>query len=115
MKALVIRSERRFDRFLQELTSVGVDTLTLDLSEPDWVDYDFSSFDIILFYPQFRFSSSSPFSLWEVKDCLRHIASSCRPGTASILTRYSSISTTTNSSSISFCAPEAFQSPIRWH
>jgi hypothetical protein len=81
MKALVIRSGRRFSQFTETLNQAGVETHALDLADLEWLQTDFQSFDIVIFYPQFYFSSNSPLALWQVKDCFRHIVSCCRPDT----------------------------------
>jgi hypothetical protein len=81
MKGLVIRSGRRFNQFIEALQGAGVETHVLDLAELDWLGTDFQSFDIVIFYPQFYFSSNSPLALWQVKDCFRHIVSCCKPDT----------------------------------
>jgi len=81
VRALVVHSERRFRAFVDAFARVGVEAEELDLSDPEWLTKDYKSFDVVVFYPQFRFTSSSPHALWEVKDCFRHLVSRCGPDT----------------------------------
>jgi hypothetical protein len=73
VKAVLFRSERRFDAFHKRLRDSGVEVTVLDFDMPDWVDFDFSGFDIVIYFPAFEYTSNHPQALTRVQDNLMHI------------------------------------------
>ncbi len=68
IKAVIFKSEERFESFKNKLIDYGIDPVILDFDEMDWIDYDFSDTDIVIYYPSFRFSSNHPLALQRVYD-----------------------------------------------
>jgi hypothetical protein len=73
VKAVLFKSERRFDAFLKRLRENGVDVTVLDFDLPDWVDFDFTDIDILIYFPAFEYTSNHPQALTRVQDNLMHI------------------------------------------
>ena len=73
LKAVLFRSERRFESFRDRLEKSGVQVTVLDFDGPEWVEYDFSTTDIVIYFPEFTFSSNHPLALYRVHDNLMHI------------------------------------------
>lgn len=73
LKAVLFRSERRFDAFEKRLRASGVDITVLDFDTPDWLRYDFGGTDIVIYFPEFTYTSNHPQSLYRVHDNLMHI------------------------------------------
>lgn len=73
MKAVLFRSKERFDRFAAELQRLDIDCTVLSFEDHDWVDYDFSDTDFVIYYPSFRFSSRHPMTLQDVRDNIVNI------------------------------------------
>jgi len=74
-KAVLFRSEERFDVFREKLDFFGVDCTVLDFTRSDWVEYDFSQADFAIYYPSFENSSSSPMALYKVHDNIAFLRS----------------------------------------
>ncbi len=72
-KAVLFKSEERFDTFAKKLAEHNIECDVLDFGNNSWLDYDFSSADILIYYPTFKFSSNHPLALYEVYDNLAHI------------------------------------------
>ncbi len=70
MKAVLFKSENRFDSFLNKMKYYKIDVTVLDFGESGWVDYDYSDTDIIVYFPTFKFTSNHPLALGEVYDNL---------------------------------------------
>ena len=68
LKAVLIKSPYRFERFQKKLEEFGVDVKILDFSEQDWLSYDYSTTDFLIHYPVFNHSSNHPQALQEVYD-----------------------------------------------
>lgn len=75
MNAVLFRSKVRFESFKNKLSDYGINYTVLNFDSLDWLDYDFSKVDIIIYYPLFQFSSNCPLALQEVQDNLLHIHS----------------------------------------
>ncbi|MGD9897726.1 MAG: RimK family alpha-L-glutamate ligase [Calditrichaceae bacterium] len=72
-KAVLFKSEERFDAFAKKLAEYNIAFDVLDFGDNSWLEYDFSSADILIYYPTFKFSSNHPLALYEVYDNLMHI------------------------------------------
>lgn len=73
LNAILFKSDRRFDAFQKKLEKYGVECRTLDFSTHDWIKYDYSKTDIIIYFPSFKYTSDHPLALHEVHDNLIHI------------------------------------------
>jgi glutathione synthase/RimK-type ligase-like ATP-grasp enzyme len=69
-KAVLFKSQERFSTFEKELLSRNIDLRILDFEKSDWVTFDYTNIDFIIYYPSFRYSSNHPLALHEVKDNL---------------------------------------------
>jgi len=74
IKAVLFRSEERFQPFLDKLSEYQVDTTVLDFDRQEWINFDYSNFDFLIYYPSFKSSSNHPLALNEVYDNLMFIA-----------------------------------------
>jgi hypothetical protein len=75
MKAVLFKSIERFSAFQDKLSEYGVDTIILDFEDQEWIDFDYSNVDFIIYYPSFKYSSNHPLALQEVYDNLLFIHS----------------------------------------
>lgn len=75
LKAVLFKSEERFSSFQKKLSEYGVDTTILDFEEHNWINFDYSIIDFIIYYPSFKYSSNHPLALQEVYDNLIFIHS----------------------------------------
>ena len=73
VNAVLFKSDERFSSFKSKLEAYDVNLTVLDFSEQDWVDYDYSNTDILIYYPSFKYLSSYPLALFHVYDNLTHI------------------------------------------
>lgn len=73
MRAVLFRSQKRFDAFHECLRDSGVDVTVLDFDAQDWVDIDFDGVDIVIYFPSFEFTSNHPQALTRVTDNLMTI------------------------------------------
>lgn len=73
MKAILFKSERRFSAFKEKLAEYKVDCLCLDFKDQDWVSYDYSNVDFIVYFSSFEYTSNHPLALMQVKDNLMYI------------------------------------------
>lgn len=73
MRAVLIRSEERFDAFRRKLEQHNIECTILDFSRQDWMEFDYGTVDFLIFYPSFEFSSNHPLALYRVHDNLMHI------------------------------------------
>jgi hypothetical protein len=67
-KAVLFKSNERFEAFKAKLEYYAVEYTVLDFSRTDWIDFDFSTVDFAIYYPSFENSSSSPMALYKVCD-----------------------------------------------
>ena len=74
MKAVLFRSRERFDAFQKKLAEYGIDCTVLDFENNEWVNYDFTNVDMLIYYPSFEFTSNHPLALQKVYDNLTFIA-----------------------------------------
>ena len=73
LKAVLFRSQRRFDAFHRRLQEAGVDVTILDFEKSGWVEHDFRDTDIVIYFPEFVYTSNHPLALYRVHDNLMHI------------------------------------------
>ncbi|MCP3981354.1 MAG: hypothetical protein GY716_18810 [bacterium] len=73
MRAVLFRSEERFESFGSKRDELGVAFDVLDFDDPDWIEHDFSAVDFVIYYPSFAFTSNHPLALSRVKDDLMHL------------------------------------------
>jgi len=73
MRAVLFRSKERFNSFQEKLSEYGVECIVLDFQDHDWIDFDYSGVDMIIYYPSFTFSSNHPLALHEVYDNMEAI------------------------------------------
>jgi glutathione synthase/RimK-type ligase-like ATP-grasp enzyme len=73
LNAVLFVSARRFEAFRDRLAERGVVTTVLDFDNDDWITYDYSHTDILIYFPAFKFSSNHPQALYEVHDNLAFI------------------------------------------
>jgi len=68
MKAILFKSKERFPAFQKKLSEYGVDITILDFDNHDWLDFDYSNIDFLIYYPSFEYSSNHPLALQNVYD-----------------------------------------------
>ena len=73
LKAVLFKSKERFSSFKRTLEEYGVDCTVLDFLTHEWVDYNYSEIDFLIYYPSFNYSSNYPLALDEVYNNLMHI------------------------------------------
>ena len=54
LKAVLFKSKERFLSFKKTLENYGVQYDVLDFSNNEWVEYDYSSIDFLIYYPSFE-------------------------------------------------------------
>lgn len=75
LNAVLFKSEERFSSFKKVLEEYGCNCIVLDFATHEWIDYDYSKIDFLIYYPSFKYSSNHPLSLYRVHDNLAHINS----------------------------------------
>lgn len=75
LKAVLFKSQERFFAFQNKLSEYNVDTTILDFEDHEWINFDYSSIDFVIYYPSFKYSSNHPLALQEVYDNLLFINS----------------------------------------
>jgi hypothetical protein len=75
LNAVLFVSKERFHAFREKLEQYQVNVTVLDFSKGEWIDFDYSGIDIIIYYPSFQYSSNFPLALFHVHDNLQHIQS----------------------------------------
>jgi hypothetical protein len=75
LKAVLIKSHERFQSFRQKLHEYDILCTIVDFSDPAWIDHDFSTYDFLIYYPSFEFSSNYPQTLYRVHDNIPFIQS----------------------------------------
>lgn len=74
-KAILFKSQERFSAFKRKLHEYGVDTTVLDFETHEWIGFDYSDIDFIIYYPSFKYTSNHPLALHDVYDNLMFIHS----------------------------------------
>lgn len=72
-RAVVFKSERRWQAFRDCLEQYGYAVEVLDFDAPDWFEHDFSGVDVAVYFPDFAFTSNHPLALYRVHDHLAHL------------------------------------------
>jgi len=75
IKAVLFKSEKRFNAFRDKFAEYGIECIVLDFAEQAWMDYDFSEIAFVIYYPSFEFTSNHPLALQQVYDNLMFIHS----------------------------------------
>ncbi len=73
INAVLFKSENRFQSFKKKLLAYGVNCTVLDFQDQEWVTYDYSNIDVLIYFPTFKFSSNHPLALSEAHDNLMYI------------------------------------------
>ena len=73
--AVLFKSDERFMSFRRMIERYGINCTILDFSRHEWIEYDYSRTDFVIYYPSFRYSSNYPLAVYEVHDNLMHIKS----------------------------------------
>jgi hypothetical protein len=73
LKAVLFESTRRHESFRRKLEEFGVSCTCLSFASTGWIDHDYGDTDLVIFYPEFWYSSNHPQALWTVKDNLAHV------------------------------------------
>lgn len=68
IKAVLFKSEYRFELFEQKLRQCNIEHDILDFNDPQWLQYDFSNIDFAIYYPHFEFTSNHPLAVYQVCD-----------------------------------------------
>lgn len=76
MKAVLFKSNERFEAFRKSLSDYNIECTILDFRDNGWLDFDFSKVDLVIYYPSTKYSSNYNLSLLDVFDHLIHIKSS---------------------------------------
>lgn len=69
-RAVIFHSQERCSAFQSEFSGRGVEVCLLDFDKHDWLDFDFASADLLVYYPSFEYSSNHPLALRKVYDNL---------------------------------------------
>jgi hypothetical protein len=75
LNAVLFKSRERFLSFKNTLEDYGVKCIILDFATQEWIEYDYSKTDFVIYYPSFKYSSNYPLALYEVYDNLMYISS----------------------------------------
>jgi glutathione synthase/RimK-type ligase-like ATP-grasp enzyme len=73
MRALLFKSEERFEAFKKRLEELDVEVIVEDFEGQSWLNIDFSKIDIVIYFSSFKYSSNHPLSLQAVYDNLAFI------------------------------------------
>jgi glutathione synthase/RimK-type ligase-like ATP-grasp enzyme len=73
IKAVLFRSKERFGAFERKLRKYDIEFKVMDFERSEWLDFDYTTTDILIYYPSFKFSSNHPLALAEVYDNLSFI------------------------------------------
>jgi glutathione synthase/RimK-type ligase-like ATP-grasp enzyme len=76
IKAVLFRSKERFSSFQKKLDEYGVHYKILDFEGHEWLEFDYSNIDFVIYYPSFKYSANHPLALHEVYDNLTFIHTS---------------------------------------
>ena len=72
-RVALFRSNNRFESFRATLLELGAEVVILDFADESWIEADYYSFDVVIHFPTFRFSSNHPLALRWVYDNLMHL------------------------------------------
>jgi len=74
LNAVLFKSDERFSRFREKLSEYGVNCTILDFDDAQWIDFDYSNIDFLLYFPTFQYSSNHPLSASRVRDNIKLIS-----------------------------------------
>ena len=70
IRGVLFKSKERFRAFEKKLNEYNIEFKIMDFECNDWLDFDYATTDILIYYPSFKFSSNHPLALSEVYDNL---------------------------------------------
>ncbi len=62
-KAVLFRSKNRFPAFKQALENNGFKVKVLEFETDEWITFDYSEISLVIYFPEFLFSSNNPQAL----------------------------------------------------
>ena len=54
LNAVLYKSEERFESFKKKLSAYGVNSIVLDFESLNWIEFDYSEIDFIIYYFSFK-------------------------------------------------------------
>jgi len=75
LTAVLFSSIERFISFKKIIEDYGIKCIVMNFSSQEWLEYDYTGVDFVVYYPSFKYTSNHPLSLHEVHDNLVHIKS----------------------------------------
>jgi len=75
VRAVLFKSEERFEAFRKKIEEKGIECTVLDFNNPEWITFDYGKTDFLIYFPSFSFSSNHPLALHKVYDNLLFIHS----------------------------------------
>ena len=66
--AVLFKSEERFSSFKKTIEDYGIKCIVLDFQSQEWIEFDYSGIDFLIYYPSFKYSSNSPLALYEIQN-----------------------------------------------
>lgn len=75
LKAVLFKSEERFSAFQKKISENNVNCTILDFEKQEWISFDYSRINFLIYYSSFKYSSNHPLALHEVYDNLMFIHS----------------------------------------
>jgi glutathione synthase/RimK-type ligase-like ATP-grasp enzyme len=72
-KAVLFKSDNRFNKFKAKLKTYNIDTIIMDFEDQEWMTFDYTDIDFLIYFSTFKFSSNHPLALSEVYDNLMYI------------------------------------------
>jgi len=75
LNTVLFKSKNRFLAFKKKLEEYGITCIVMDFTEQQWVSYDYSNIDFIIYFSTFNYTSNHPLALLEVHDNLMYIHS----------------------------------------
>ncbi len=75
LKAVLFKSKERFPAFHKKLLENDIEVTVLDFKQQEWITFDYSPIDFLIYHPSFTYSSNHPLALQEVYDNLAFIHS----------------------------------------
>lgn len=70
MKAVLFKSDERFEAFGKRLREAGVEVILADFENRDWIKIDYAKVDIVIYFSTFKYTSNHPLALQAVNDNL---------------------------------------------
>jgi len=73
--AVLFKSNERFIAFKRAIEDHGIRCIVLDFASQEWIEYDYTHTDFVIYYPTFKFSPNFFLALYDVCDNLMRIKS----------------------------------------